>query len=76
MAAEPSAPSDPRIHERISLGTAPPPYSEVNIRSSLDLDTLDERVRRRMVKKARRRVKNIKIGTASLVILLFLMSLM
>ena len=76
MAAEPSAPSDPRIHERISLGTAPPPYSEVNIRPSVDLDTLDERVRRRMVKKARRRVKNIKIGTASLVILLFLMSLM
>ena len=74
MAAEPSAPSDPRIHERTNLGTAPPPYSEVNKRPSLD--TLDERVRRRMVKKARRRVKNIKIGTASLVILLFLMSLM
>ena len=72
MAAEPSAPSDPD-HDRISLGTAPPPYSEVNKRLSLDLDTLDERLRRRKVKKDRRRVTKIKIGTACL---LFLLSFM
>ena len=72
MAAEPSAPSDPD-HDSISLGTAPPPYSEVNKRLSLDMDTLDERLRRRKVKKDRRRVTKIKIGTACL---LFLMSLM
>ena len=72
MASEPSAPSD-SDHDRISLETAPPPYSEVNKRLSLDLDTLDERLRRRKVKKDRRRVMNIKIGTACL---LFLMSLM
>ena len=62
--------------DRIILGSAPPPYSEINKRASLDLDTLDDRVRRRKVKKARRRVRNIKIGAAGLVILLFLMSLM
>ena len=47
----------------------PPPYSEVTKEPSLDPDTLDKR----RDKKARRRVKNIKIGVACFVILLFLM---
>ena len=57
------APSDPDL---------PPLYSEVTKGLDLDLDTLDKR----RVNKARRRVKNIKIGVACLVSLLFLMSLM
>ena len=55
---------------------APPPYEEINKSSRLSLDTLDERLRRRSVEKARRRVRNIKIGAAFLVITLFLMSFM
>ena len=66
--------SPDQSEDRIILGSAPPPYSEINKRASLD--TLDDRVTRRKVKKARRRVRNIKIGAAGLVILLFLMSLM
>ena len=57
-------------------GSAPPPYEEINKSSRLSLDTLDERLRRRSVEKARRRVRNIKIGAAFLIITLFLMSFM
>ena len=57
-------------------GSAPPPYEEINKSSRLSLDTLDERLRRRSVEKARRRVRNIKIGAAFLVVTLFLMSFM
>ena len=65
VTAEPLAlaPSDPDL---------PPPYSEVTKGPSLDLDTLDKK----RVKKDKRRVRNIKIGVAFLVSLLFLMSLM
>ena len=59
--------------DRIILGSAPPPYSEVNKRRSLT--SLDDGIRRRRVKKARRKVRNIKIGAACLVIVLFLMGL-
>ena len=83
--APPSAPPESESSDRIPLETAPPPYSEIakNNRfqasgtgASPDLDTLEERIRRRRVKKARRKVRYIKVGAACLVILLFLMSLM
>ena len=63
--AEPSVPFLTLIDEP----DPPPPYSELTKEPSLDPDTLDKR----RDKKARRRVKNIKIGVACLVILLFLM---
>ena len=83
MASEPSAsaPSDtePRpiraqysghvtcpdqSEDRNILGSAPPPFS---------LASLDEGNRRRRVKKARRKVRNIKIVATCMVIVLFLM---
>ena len=88
MAPQPSAPSESgpiraqysghvicpdQSEAGIILEGAPPPYSEVNKRPSLS--SLDDGIRRRRVKKARRRVRNIKIGASCLVIVLFLMGL-